>query len=224
VVVSGGVDAGICPWGWVPQLASGLMSTEDDPARAYLPFSADANGYVPGEGGAILIAEDLESARRRAAEHIYGEIAGYAATLDPAPGTGRPPGLGKAARLALADAGLVPGDIDVVFADASGVPDRDRAEAEAITELFGPHAVPVTAPKTMTGRLLAGGAALDAATALLALRDGVIPPTTGIDTVAPGHRIDLVTGEPREVNLRNALVLARGHGGFNAALVVRRHA
>jgi act minimal PKS chain-length factor (CLF/KS beta) len=224
VVVSGGVDAGICPWGWVPQLASGLMSTEDDPARAYLPFSADANGYVPGEGGAILIAEDLESARGRAAEHIYGEIAGYAATLDPAPGTGRPPGLGKAARLALADAGLGPGDIDVVFADASGVPDRDRAEAEAIAELFGPNAVPVTAPKTMTGRLLAGGAALDAATALLALRDGVIPPTTGIDTVAPGHRIDLVTGEPREARLTNALVLARGHGGFNAALVVRRHA
>ncbi|MFG2885265.1 ketosynthase chain-length factor [Streptomyces sp. NPDC048297] len=224
VVVSGGVDAGICPWGWVPQLASGLMSTEDDPARAYLPFSADANGYVPGEGGAILIAEDLESARRRSAERVYGAIAGYAATLDPAPGTGRPPGLAKAARLALADAGLAPEDIDVVFADASGVPDRDRAEAEAITEIFGPGAVPVTAPKTMTGRLLAGGAALDAATALLALRDGVIPPTTGVDTLAPGLRIDLVTGEPREARLTNALVLARGHGGFNAALVVRRHA
>ncbi|MEU8028828.1 ketosynthase chain-length factor [Streptomyces sp. NPDC049099] len=222
-VVSGGVDAGICPWGWVPQLATGLLSTEQDPARAFLPFSADANGYVPGEGGAILVAEDLAAARERGASHIYGEIAGYAATLDPAPGSGRPPGLARAARTALADAGLAPADIDVVFADGAGVPDLDRAEAEALAEVFGPNAVPVTAPKSLTGRLLAGGAALDAATALLALRDGVIPHTAGVDSAA-GHPIDLVTGAPREADLRTALVLARGHGGFNAALVVRRTA
>nr|APD71646.1 type II polyketide synthase 1 [Streptomyces sp.] len=219
-VISGGVDAAICPWGWVPQIASGLMSTAEDPQRAYLPFSAQARGYVPGEGGAILLLEDAESARRRGARQIYGEIAGYAATLDPAPGTGRPPGLRRAAEGALADAGLTPGDIDVVFADAAGVPELDRAEAEAITAVFGPLAVPVTAPKTMTGRLLAGGASLDAATALLALRDGVVPPTVNV-TADPAHRLDLVT-EAREANLRTALVLARGHGGFNAALVVRR--
>jgi minimal PKS chain-length factor (CLF/KS beta) len=223
-VVSGGVDAGLCPWGWVPQLASGLMSTEQDPARAFLPFSADARGYVPGEGGAILVAENLDSARERGAAHVYGEIAGYAATLDPAPGSGRPPGLARAARTAIADAGLTPADIDVVFADAAGVPDLDRAEAEALAEVFGPHAVPVTAPKSMTGRLLAGGAALDAATALLALRDGVIPPTANVTEAAADHPIDLVTGAPREADLRSALVLARGHGGFNAALVVRRPA
>ncbi|MEU2712208.1 ketosynthase chain-length factor [Streptomyces sp. NPDC007205] len=223
-VVSGGVDAGICPWGWVPQLATGLMSTEQDPARAFLPFSAEASGYVVGEGGAILVAEDLAAARERGASHIYGEIAGYAATLDPAPGSGRPPGLARAVRSALADAGLAPADIDVVFADAAGVPELDRAEAEALAEVFGPHAVPVTAPKSLTGRLLAGGAALDAATALLALRDGVIPHTAGVDAPAAGHPIDLVTGAPREADLRTALVLARGHGGFNAALVVRRTA
>ncbi|MFI8002491.1 ketosynthase chain-length factor [Streptomyces sp. NPDC086010] len=220
-VISGGVDAAICPWGWVPQIASGLMSTADDPARAYLPFSEDAAGYVPGEGGAILLVEDAESARGRGAAQVYGEIAGYAATLDPAPGSGRPPGLRRAAENALADAGLAAGDIDVVFADASGVPDLDRAEAQALTGLFGAHGVPVTAPKTMTGRLLAGGAALDVATALLSLRDGVIPPTANVTAAAPAHTVDLVT-EAREANLRNALVLARGHGGFNAALVVRR--
>ncbi|MEU4261460.1 ketosynthase chain-length factor [Streptomyces sp. NPDC025273] len=220
-VISGGVDAAICPWGWVPQIASGLMSTVDDPARAYLPFSEDAGGYVPGEGGAILLVEDAESARTRSAATVYGEIAGYAATLDPAPGTGRPPGLRRAAENALADAGITAGDIDVVFADAAGVPDLDRAEAQTLTALFGAHGVPVTAPKTMTGRLLAGGAALDVATALLALRDGVIPPTANVGAAAPRHTIDLVT-EAREANLRHALVLARGHGGFNAALVVRR--
>ncbi|MFI2643380.1 ketosynthase chain-length factor [Streptomyces sp. NPDC018610] len=221
-VITGGVDAAVCPWGWVPQIATGRMSTVDDPRRAYLPFAADAGGYVPGEGGAILIAEDERSARERGAERIYGEIAGYAATLDPAPGSGRPPGLRKAAENALADAGLTPADIDVVFADASGVPDLDRTEAQALTGLFGPRAVPVTAPKTMTGRLLAGGAALDTATALLALRDGVIPPTAHVSEADPAHGIDLVTGEAREARLRTALVLARGHGGFNAALVVRR--
>lgn len=221
-VVAGGVDAAVCPWGWVPQIASGLMSTENDPARAYLPFDADASGYVPGEGGAILIVEGAESARRREVGHPYGEIAGYAATLDPAPGSGRPPGLRRAAENALADAGAEPSGIDVVFADASGVPELDRAEAEALAGLFGPRAVPVTAPKSMTGRLLAGGAALDTATALLALRDGVIPPTVNVAAPAPGYPLDLVTGEAREAELRTALVLARGHGGFNAALVVRR--
>ncbi|MET8170844.1 ketosynthase chain-length factor [Streptomyces clavifer] len=220
-VISGGIDAAICPWGWVPQIASGLMSTVNDPARAYLPFSEEAGGYVPGEGGAILLVEDAESARTRGAATVYGEIAGYAATLDPAPGTGRPPGLRRAAENALADAGITAGDIDVVFADAAGVPDLDRAEAQTLTALFGAHGVPVTAPKTMTGRLLAGGAALDVATALLALRDGVVPPTANVGAADPGHTIDLVT-EAREANLRHALVLARGHGGFNAALVVRR--
>lgn len=222
-VISGGVDAAICPWGWVPQIASGLMSTVDDPARAYLPFSAEAAGYVPGEGGAILLVEEAESARARGAATVYGEIAGYAATLDPAPGSGRPPGLRKAAENALADAGVDAADIDVVFADAAGVPDLDRAEAQALTGLFGAHGVPVTAPKTMTGRLLAGGAALDVATAMLALRDGVIPPTVNVGAAAADHRLDLVT-EPREAALRTALVLARGHLGFNAALVVRRWA
>ncbi|WP_405388604.1 ketosynthase chain-length factor [Streptomyces sp. NBC_01102] len=220
-VISGGIDAAICPWGWVPQIASGLMSTVNDPARAYLPFSPDAGGYVPGEGGAILLVEDAESARTRQAATVYGEIAGYAATLDPAPATGRPPGLRRAVENALADAQITAGDIDVVFADAAGVPDLDRAEAQTLTALFGAHGVPVTAPKTMTGRLLAGGAALDVATALLSLRDGVIPPTANVGAPDPGHTIDLVT-EAREANLRHALVLARGHGGFNAALVVRR--
>ncbi|MEV8594625.1 ketosynthase chain-length factor [Streptomyces sp. NPDC052012] len=219
VVITGGVDAAICPWGWVPQIASGLMSTSDDPARAFLPFSPEASGYVPGEGGAILVTEDADSARERGAARIYGEIAGYAATLDPAPG--RPTALRRAVDNALADARLTAADIDVVFADAAGVPAADRAEAEALAAIFGPRAVPVTAPKSMTGRLLAGGAALDVATALLSLRDGVVPPTVNSGAADPGYAIDLVT-EVREARLRNALIVARGHGGFNAALVVRR--
>jgi act minimal PKS chain-length factor (CLF/KS beta) len=219
VVVSGAIDASICPWGWVAQLASGRLTTSEEPDRAYLPFDAAAAGHVPGEGGAMIILESDESAARRGAR-VYGEIAGYGATFDPAPGVQRPPGLRKAIEIALADAGADAGDVDVVFADAAAVPELDRAEADALCEVFGPHGVPVTAPKTMTGRLYSGAAPLDVATALLALRDGVLPPTTNVDPDA-GYDLDLVTGEPRPAEIRTALVLARGHAGFNSAVVVR---
>jgi len=221
VVLTGGMDASLCPWGLVAQITSGGLSSCDDPSRAYRPFDHGASGWVPGEGGAILVLEAATSARERGAQNIYGEVAGYAATFDPKPGSGREPGLRRAAELALADAGVSAREIDVVFADASGVPELDRIEAQAITALFGPYGVPVTAPKTMTGRLYSGGAPVDLAAALLSIRDEMIPPTINVDHIAPDIAIDLVTGEPRLQRVEGALVLARGHGGFNSAMVVR---
>ncbi|MCS0639614.1 ketosynthase chain-length factor [Streptomyces sp. LP05-1] len=218
MMVTGGVDGAICPWGWAAQLTSGRLSTQDDPRQAYLPFDARANGHVPGEGGAILILEDAEAARERGAGH-YGRLAGYAATFDPGPGRGGEPGLRRAAELALAEAGVTPADVDVVFADASGVAELDRLEAEAVNAVFGAGAVPVTAPKTMTGRLAAGGASLDVAAALLSIRDSVIPPTVNVTGPAEGLSLDLVTAV-RRGPVRTALVLARGINGFNAAAVV----
>lgn len=220
LVVTGGTDASLCPYGMVSQFSNGRLSTSGDPDRAYLPFDVRAAGYVPGEGGAMLVVEDAASARDRSAPRVYGQIAGHAATFDPRPGTGREPGLRRAMALALADAGLTSDDIDVVFADAAGVPELDRLEADAIRAVFGPRGVPVTAPKTMTGRLNGGGAALDIACALLAIRDGVIPPTAGVTDLAPGCDIDLVSQSPREARVRAALVAARGYGGFNTSLVV----
>ncbi|MEV7719253.1 beta-ketoacyl synthase N-terminal-like domain-containing protein [Streptomyces sp. NPDC088184] len=202
-VVTGGVDSALCPWGWTAQLADGGLSTGDDPDRAYLPFDAEASGHVPGEGGALLVLEDGDAARGRGAT-VHGTIAGCAATFDPAPGTGAPR-LRAAAELALADAGIAPGEVDVVFADAAGERNADRAEAEALAALFGAYGVPVTAPKSMTGRLSAGGSALDLAAALLALRDQVIPPTTGTARAADDCPVDLVTGGPRPAVLRTAL-------------------
>ncbi|WP_406864149.1 ketosynthase chain-length factor [Streptomyces sp. HUAS MG47] len=219
LVVSGAIDASVCPWGWVAQLTSGRLSTGDEPSRAYLPFDAEASGHVAGEGGAILIMESADAARERGAK-IYGEISGYGATMDPRPGSGREPGLRKAIELALADAGAEPGDVDVVFADAAAVPELDRSEAEAITAVFGPRGVPVTAPKTMTGRLYSGSAPLDLAAALLAMEEGLIPPTVNVELSAE-YDLDLVTAQPRTAEVRTALVLARGHGGFNSAVVVR---
>nr|APD72003.1 type II polyketide synthase 1 [Streptomyces sp.] len=215
VMITGGVDSGLCPWGWAAHLAGGGLSTVEDPAAAYLPFAADATGHVVGEGGALFVLEDAAAARARGAA-AYGTIAGYAATFD-GPGT---PRLVDAARIALADAGVRPDEIDVVFADAAGERDADRAEAAALTEVFGACGVPVTAPKSMTGRLLAGGASLDLAAALFAVRDQVIPPTTGTARPADDCPVDLVTVTRTGIRLRHALVLARGRGGFNSAAVV----
>lgn len=219
MVLTGGTDASLCPYGLTAQLTSGRLSPQSDPAAAYRPFDRRADGYVPGEGGAIFVVEEESAAVARHAPQIYGRLSGFASTFDPAPGSGRPPGLRRAAELALADAGLRPADIGVVFADAMGVPELDRQEAEAITELFGARGVPVTAPKTMTGRLYAGGAALDLVTAMLAIRDGVLPPTVGVTEPAPGCDLDLVR-EARPAAITSALILARGYGGFNAAAVV----
>lgn len=221
LVVTGAVDSALCPWAWAAHLAEGRMSLAGDPDRAFLPFSAQACGYVPGEGGALLVLESADAARARGAR-VYGTVAGYAATFDPDPAAGDGSRLAAAAELALADAGVRPDQVDVVFADGAGERVADRAEAGAIAGLFGAYGVPVTAPKSMTGRLASGGAALDLAAALFALRDQVIPPTTGTGQPAEDCPVDLVTGTPRRgVALRTALVLARGRGGFNAAAVVR---
>lgn len=219
-VLTGGTEAALSPYAFVCLFASGLLTRAADPTCAYRPFEPDADGYVPGEGGAILVVEEAAAAAARGATP-YGFVAGHAATFDPPPGSSRPSGLRRAVELALADAGIGPTEVDVVFADAAGTPRLDEVEAAALAAVFGPFGVPVTAPKTMVGRLAAGGAALDVATALLSLRDQAIPPTVGTRRVADGYRLDLVLDEPRPARLRTAMVLARGFGGFNAAAVLR---
>jgi act minimal PKS chain-length factor (CLF/KS beta) len=216
LVVAGGVDSTLSPWAWAAHLADGRLSTAADPGRAYLPFDRDAGGHAVGEGGALLVVEEQEAAERRGAAG-YGLVAGCAATFD---GAGVPR-LREAAELALADAGLSAREIGVVFADGAGERAADAVEASALCALFGPHGVPVTVPKSMTGRLGAGGSSLDLAAALLSLRHRVVPPTTGTRRLPADCPLDLVTGAPRELpGLRAALVLARGRGGFNSAAVV----
>jgi minimal PKS chain-length factor (CLF/KS beta) len=219
VVLAGGTEAALSPYAWVCQQTNGWLSTAREPAGAYAPFDVAACGYVPGEGGALLVVEHPDAARRRGAP-VLGYLDGYAATFDPAVHTGRTDNLRRCIDAALADARCAPVDVDVVFADALAVPDRDLAEARALAEVFGPGGAPVTAPKSMTGRLYSGGGALDVAAALLALRDQVIPPTTGVARLDPRYPIDLVRDAARPARLRRALVVARGGGGFNAAVVL----
>ncbi|MFD7107039.1 ketosynthase chain-length factor [Streptomyces celluloflavus] len=218
LVVSGGMESSLCPYGWTARVSGGELSTGDDVHDAYRPFAAGARGHVPGEGGAMLVVEDGERARARGAR-VYGRIAGCGATFDPAPEREAEPGLRRAVEDALADAGLEPSAVGVVFADGWGTVAADRTEAKAINGVFGPGAVPVTVPKTMTGRLNSGAGPVDLAWALLAMRDGVIPPTVNVPEAASEYGIDLVT-EPRHRNLDAALVLARGEGGFNSAMVL----
>ena len=224
-VVSGGLEAPIGPYALTCQLGNGYLSKATDPAEAYRPFDRRANGYVPGEGGAILLVESRERARERGAPRVYAEIAGYGATHD-GYHWGKPAADGRqyarAISVALADAKISAEEIDAVFADGFGVPEFDAIEAAAIKQALGERAreVPVTVPKSTVGRLYAGGASLDVAAAALAIRDGVIPPTINLQEPADGCDLDFVTAA-RQARVSTVLVLARGYGGFNAALVLR---
>ncbi|MEE1940169.1 beta-ketoacyl synthase N-terminal-like domain-containing protein [Streptomyces sp. TRM 70361] len=223
-VLAGATEAPLAPYSMVCQLGYPGISTEADPGRAYRPFTSTACGFVPAEGGAMLVVEDRETAERRGAT-VRAVLAGHAATFT---GAGRwedsRAGLARAIEGALAEAGCAPEEVDVVFADALGTPEADRAEAGALADALGPHAarVPVTAPKAGTGRAYCAASALDAAAAVLALEHGLVPPTPSAGDV---HcELDLVTGRARPAPLRTVLVLSRGLMGANAALVLRRPA
>ncbi|MGY1733848.1 beta-ketoacyl synthase N-terminal-like domain-containing protein [Geodermatophilus sp. SYSU D01045] len=227
-VLVGGTEAGLCPYAVLCQATGGRLSGAARPEDAYKPFDRRANGHVVGEGGAILLLEAPGAAAARGAPKVWGEVAGYGATHDahhhedPAPDATQ---YARAIRLSLADAGVSPDEVDLVVADGAGVPELDRLELEALGAVFGGRAapVPVTAPSSWTGRLMAGGSALNVATALLAMRDGIVPGTAFLDDpveTPPG--VDLVRAG-RVQHLDTVVVVARGAGGFNSSLVLRRH-
>ena len=221
VVLSGGLEAPLTPYALACQLRSNRLSTRQDPLLAYRPFDADACGYVPGEGGAVLIIEDLEHARARGAP-VYAEIAGWGRTHDglrSADG-GHPGQYARAMRLALERAGVGPEQVDALIPDAVGVPGWARAEAAAINEVFGSRRIPVTTHKSLTGRLYQGGAALDVVTALLAMREQALPAMTGVARPAQGCDLGFVAETGRHA-VRTVAVCARGFDGYNTCLLLR---
>ncbi|MGI5282707.1 beta-ketoacyl synthase N-terminal-like domain-containing protein [Nonomuraea polychroma] len=221
-MLAGGAEAPYAPFSLACQYGHGLLSREDDASRAYLPFTAGAGGFVPAEGGALLVVEEETEARERNAKP-RAVIAGHAATFT---GGFRPDrsaeGLARAAASALEEAGRSAGDVDVIFADALGTPVADDAEAAAIHRLLGPRAgsVPVAVPKAGTGRAYAGSAAIDTACAVLSMERGLIPPAPNLTD--PAHRLDVVHGAARPADLDTVLILARGLYGGNSALVLTR--
>ncbi len=221
-VVVGAAEAPLAPYSMVCQLGYPELSLSDRPDRAYLPFSPDAAGFAPAEGGAMLLLEDEATARRRGAA-VRAYVSGHGATFTGASRWAESrEGLAAAIRIALDRARISPEEVDVVFADALGIPAADRAEALALADALGPYAerVPVTAPKSGTGRAYCGAPPLDTVAAVLAMEDGVLPPTPNVTEVA--HDLALVTGRARPAELRTALVLSRGLMGSNSALVLRR--
>jgi minimal PKS chain-length factor (CLF/KS beta) len=226
VVIAGATECPLSPYAWACQLRNGMLSADDDPERAYRPFDVGAAGYVPGEGGAIFVVEDLDHALTRGAPYIYGELAGWGATHDAKhsgrTGAGDVEQYARSMRLALDRAGLSPDEVDVVFPDALGVPRYDRSEVAALRSVFGPHPPPVTTQKPLIGRAHQGGSALDVANALLTLRHDLLPPTAGLDQPAPGCELDFVR-EARPQRAEIAMVSARGFDGFNSSVVIRAH-
>jgi 3-oxoacyl-[acyl-carrier-protein] synthase II len=186
------------------------------------PFDARRDGFLQAEGSAALVLEDLERARARGA-HVYGEITGAASNADahhitmPAPG-----GTGAAAcmELALADAGLAPGQIGHINAHGTSTPLNDAAEAEAIAKLFGPPGPPLTSIKGVTGHAMGAAGAIEAVSVALTIERGLIPPTAGYEQPDPDIHLDIVAGAPRRWEPAPVLSNSFGFGGHNGCLVV----
>jgi 3-oxoacyl-[acyl-carrier-protein] synthase II len=186
------------------------------------PFDADRDGFVMGEGAAVLILEEWERAEARGAR-ILGEILGAASNADahhitaPAPG-----GIGaiNCMRLALADAGLEPGQIVQVNAHGTSTPLNDAAEAAAVVEVFGVNAVPITSTKGVTGHALGAAGALEAAAVLLSMEHGQIPPTANTTIIDPDFQIDLVHGAPRAWTPGPTISNNFGFGGHNGSVII----
>jgi 3-oxoacyl-[acyl-carrier-protein] synthase II len=226
VVIAGGTDAGFAQVMLAGLSNMGAVSrNNDDPEHASRPFDADRDGFVFGEGAVLLVVESAEHARKRDAR-VYGTLAGGVLTCDafhmsaPEP-TGRY--AATAIRTALERTGTAPEDVDYICAHGTATRINDRLETRAIHEVFGEHAtrVPVSSPKSMVGHLIGATGALSAMVCLLGMRDGVVPPTTNLDTPDPECDLDYVPNVAREVPVRTAIANAFGFGGQNCVIVLR---
>ena len=228
VVLAGGSEAAVTPLAVAGFLVMKALSRRnDDPTRASRPFDADRDGFVIGEGAAVLVLEGWDHAVRRGA-HIHAELAGYALTCDAWHLTAPDPDGDGAARcmaLALRSAGLAPEEVDCVNAHGTSTPANDVLETRAIRRVFGSHAdrLAVSGTKSVTGHLLGAAGALEAAATVLALRDGVVPPTSTLERPDPDCDLDYVPGVARPMSLRAAISNSFGFGGTNACLALRRH-
>ncbi|AZQ70828.1 beta-ketoacyl-ACP synthase II [Streptomyces luteoverticillatus] len=222
VVVAGGTEACIAPLPIAGFAQARAHSTRNEaPARASRPFDADRDGFVIGEGAAVVVLERAEFAAARAAR-AHARLAGAGVTSDAHHITAaHPEGQIRAMRLALASAGLSPLDVEHVHAHATSTPLGDLVETRSVTEAIGLHPS-VTATKSMTGHLFGAAGAVGALAAILAVRDGVVPATANLDTLDPEVRLDVVSGGPRRGALTAALTNSFGFGGHNASLVFTR--
>lgn len=227
-VISGGAEAAITPLAVAGFCSMKALSTRnDDPASASRPFDLDRDGFVLAEGGGALLLEELDFAKKRGA-HIYAEIIGYGQSSD-AHHIATPDPSGRGVRLAieraLADAGCTPDDVDYINAHATSTGLGDTAEVQACAAVFGARSktLPISANKSMFGHSLGAAGALEGICTVLALRDGVLPPTINYHTKDPLCDIDCVPNVARKASPEVALSNSFGFGGHNAVLVFRAY-
>ena len=227
-MITGGAEACVVPIGLAGFSSAGALSKRnDEPTKASRPFDADRDGFILGEGAGILILEEMEHAKARGAT-ILAEMASYAATADahhitqPAE---RAEGAARAMRSALERAGLGVDGIDYINAHGTSTPLNDKFETMAIHDVFGDEApkIPISSTKSMTGHLIGAAGAVEAAFSVLAIRDGVVPPTINLETPDPDCDLDYTPHIPKRGPVRAALSNSLGFGGHNSCLVFRRH-
>jgi len=219
VMVAGGAEAAVCRIG----LATNF---NDDPPKASRPWDKARDGFVMGEGAGIVVLEELEHAKRRGAK-IYAEVIGYGMSGDAyhitAPAEDGNGGY-RAMRNALKRANLAPDQIDYINAHGTSTPKGDEIELGAVKRLFGDHAykLSMSSTKSAIGHLLGAAGSVEAIFSILALREGIVPPTLNLDDPSPGCDIDLVPHKAKERPVRYALSNSFGFGGTNASLVFAR--
>jgi 3-oxoacyl-[acyl-carrier-protein] synthase II len=222
VVMAGGTEAAVTPLTIAAFARMGALSSRnDEPERASRPFDAERDGFVIGEGAGCVVLEPLERARARGAT-VYGEVAGYGRNADAYHITAPSPGGAGAAvcmQLALDDAGMDPSTVGHVNAHGTSTPLNDAAEAEAVRKVFGDSPPVVTSSKGVTGHLIGAAGAVEAIAALLAVRDGMVPPTANLERLGDDIELDVVAGSPREIGPKPAISNSFGFGGHNACLV-----
>lgn len=226
-VLAGGAEAAITPLGLAGFVAARALSTRNEaPQRASRPFDRDRDGFVMGEGGAVLLLEALENAQARGA-FVYGEIVGYGSTGDayhitsPAP---QGEGAQRAMREAMVDAALTVEDVSYINAHGTSTEYNDKYETEAIKAVFGERAyqVPISSTKSLLGHLLGAAGAIEAAVCLLALRDQIIPGTHNYENMDEECDLDYVPNASRRIPLEAVLSNSFGFGGHNAVLAFRK--
>ena len=230
VMVAGGAEAAICPLGVAGFCAARALSTgfNDTPERASRPWDQDRDGFVMGDGAGVVVLEELEHAKKRGAK-IYAEIVGYGMSGDAhhitAPAEDGD-GAFRCMQAALKRAGMNPEDIDYVNAHGTSTPLGDEIELGAIKRVFGDaiKSVSMSSTKSAVGHLLGAAGAVEAIYSILAMKNGVVPPTLNLDNPSEACKgVDLVPHQPKERKVRAALSNSFGFGGTNASLVFKAY-
>ncbi|KGR83848.1 beta-ketoacyl-ACP synthase II [Lysinibacillus odysseyi] len=227
VMVTGGAEAPIVNMALAGFCANTALSTNPDPSTASRPFDKNRDGFVISEGAGILILEELEHALARGA-NIYGEVLGYGTTGDAHHITAPAPegeGAARAMDMALSTAGVDPSLVDYINAHGTSTPYNDLFETQAVKSVFGEHAykLAMSSTKSMTGHLLGAAGGVEAIFTVLALKEGIMPPTINLQEPDPECDLDYVPNEARQADIVYAMSNSLGFGGHNASLLFKKY-